>query len=238
MLTLMPVAVGFALAAALLPATSQQSVTYYVTLSSAVAGAIGLGASVFHLGQPLRAWRIFLGWRKSWLSREAMIFGAWFPLALLAAVAPSVTQLSALNSQLLTTASAAVGLLGLFCSAMIYIDTRRHFWRAAQTLPRFFGTALLVTLTLTLPHAAAVALLVKLAWESRTRYDGSVSARLQRGPLAALGVARDSLALCAMVLLLAWPGWTALAFLVAGELLERTLFFRAVDAPKMPGMPA
>ena len=32
--------------------------------------------------------------------------------------------------------------------------------------------------------------------------------------------------------------WPALAALVVGELLERSLFFRAVDAPKMPGVPA
>ncbi len=238
MLTLMPVAVGFALAAALLPVSSPESVTYYVTLSAALAGAAGLGASVFHLGQPLRAWRIFLGWRRSWLSREAMIFGAWFPLALLSAIAPSVAPRSILNAQLFATASAAIGLLGLYCSAMIYIDTRRHFWRATQTLPRFFGTALLVTLAVAAPKIAALLLLVKIAWETRTRHDGSISARLQRGPLASVAVARDSLALVAMVLLLVAPGWLALAVLVTGELLERTLFFRAVDAPKMPGMPA
>ena len=33
---------------------------------------------------------------------------------------------------------------------------------------------------------------------------------------------------------LAWP---ALAFALLGELAERYLFFRAVDAPKMPGQP-
>jgi len=46
-----------------------------------VAGASGLAFSVLHLGQPRRAWRVFLGLRKSWLSREAVTFGAWFPLA-------------------------------------------------------------------------------------------------------------------------------------------------------------
>ena len=90
LLIALPAAVGLQLAAAL---TSlfvtyyvtnsvillSNSVTYYVTLSAAL-GALGLAASVFHLGQPLRAWRIFLGWRKSWLSREALVFGAWFGL--------------------------------------------------------------------------------------------------------------------------------------------------------------
>ena len=30
-----------------------------------------------HLGQPLKAWRSFLGWRKSWFSREVIVFGAF-----------------------------------------------------------------------------------------------------------------------------------------------------------------
>jgi DMSO reductase anchor subunit len=42
-----------------------------------VAGAIlavaGLGSSIGHLGQPLRAWRAFSQWRSSWLSREGVL---------------------------------------------------------------------------------------------------------------------------------------------------------------------
>ena len=40
-----------------------------------------------------------------------------------------------------------------------------------------------------------------------------------------------------IVALVAAPLWLALLPLLAGELAERTLFFRAVDAPKMPGVP-
>ncbi len=227
MLTLMPVAVGLAGAATVRSTTTPESVTYYVTLYSWIAGALGLGASVFHLGQPLRAWRIFLGWRKSWLSREALAFGAWFGLATVTLIFPR-----------LIAASAGIGVIALYCSAMIYIDTRRQFWRAGQTMPRFFGTALIVALTLTSPPVAALVLLSKIAWESRTQHGQSRSAHLQRGPLTALVAAREGLALISVVLLLTFPGWTALAFLIAGELLERLLFFRAVDAPKMPGQPA
>ena len=36
---------------------------------------VGLLCSVLHLGQPLKAWRIFLGFRHSWLSREAVALG-------------------------------------------------------------------------------------------------------------------------------------------------------------------
>ncbi len=43
--------------------------------------SVGLAAAGAHLGRPLRAWRIFLGLRRSWLSREAVLFGGWFPPA-------------------------------------------------------------------------------------------------------------------------------------------------------------
>lgn len=227
MLTLLPVAVGLAGVAAIPPRPHSASVTYYVTLSSWLAGAAGLGASVFHLGQPLRAWRIFLGWRTSWLSREAMVFGPWLAVATAALFFPR-----------LALVSAAVGLLGLGCSAMIYIDTRRHFWRTEQTVPRFFGTAAVLACALWSPAAAAVLLTGKLAWESRAYFDRSVSARLQRGPLAVATMVRDLFGLATILLLILLPGWLALVTLLAGELAERYLFFRAVDAPKMPGSPA
>jgi DMSO reductase anchor subunit len=196
-----------------------------VSVCSWFAGTVGLATSVFHLGQPLRAWRIFLGWRKSWLSREALVFGAWVPLASAALFKPA-----------LLIPSAATGLLGLACSAMIYIDTHRHFWRASQTAPRLFGTAALVALVAFAPLAAAGLLMVKLAWEWRTWFDQSVSARLQRGPLSRAVLARDGFATMALVLLVVAPAWAALLPLFAGELAERYLFFRAVDAPKMPGL--
>lgn len=222
MLTAMPAAVGLAGVAAL---TDEPA--FRVILSSWLVGAAGLAASVFHLGQPRRAWRIFLGWRKSWLSREAMLFGAWFGVATAALAVPA-----------LAAASAAVGLVALWCSAMIYVDTRRQFWRATQTFPRFFGTAALCAAALLAPAVAAVLLLAKLGWETRTQSGGGPSARLQNGPLRPLATARVGLALATSVLLVVIPGPWLLLPLLAGELAERLLFFRAVDAPKMPGVPS
>jgi len=199
----------------------------HLKLAALLIGAAGLAASVLHLGQPLRAWRIFLGWRKSWLSREAMMFGAWFAAAI-----------AAIFFDGLNATAATLGGLALACSAMVYIDTRRTFWRAAETFPRILGTAVLVPLALVTPSVAAVALLAKLAWEARSVFGPGVSARLQRGPLARAVAFRMALGLSAALLLVVTPGWIALVVLLAGELAERTLFFRAVDAPKMPGMPA
>jgi len=199
----------------------------HLKLATLVIGGAGLAASVLHLGQPLRAWRIFLGWRKSWLSREAMMFGAWFGAAMAAIFVNGVDAIAA-----------ALGGLALACSAMVYIDTRRTFWRASETFPRVFGTALLVPLALVAPALAAFALLAKLGWEARSLFGPGISARLQRGPLARVVAFRLVLGVSAVLLLVVNPGWTALVVLLAGELVERTLFFRAVDAPKMPGMPA
>jgi DMSO reductase anchor subunit len=227
MLTFMPAAVGLSCLAVMRPVPAMGGAVDPIALAAWVAGAAGLGASVFHLGQPLRAWRIFLGWRRSWLSREAMVFGVWFGLA---SAAPFQSAL------LIPTAVA--GLAGLACSAMIYIDTHRHFWRAAQTAPRFFGVAALFALAPFAPRIAAGVLAWKLAWEWRTIFDQSTSARLQRGPLSRAGLARDSLAVVSIILLTIAPGSAALLTLFAGELAERYLFFRAVDAPKMPGVAA
>ena len=252
MLTLLPAAVGLQLAAAGLQLAAalpppfvtyyvtnaaiahSNSVTYYVTLPAAL-GALGLAASVFHLGQPLRAWRIFLGWRKSWLSREALVFGPWFALT---ATIPLLHRSWGLGHWTFSVAAAATGLAGLFCSVMIYVDTRRKFWRGSQTAPRFFGTAALCALAPVAPRAAAVGLIIKLAWESRTFSPGAVSSRLQRGPLARAVLTRDLLGLSTVILLFVAPLPLALPLLLAGELAERFLFFRAVDAPKMPGQPA
>lgn len=230
MLTLLPAAVGLQLAQCglgFMPNPANLSgIKPDPQLAAAILGALGLAASVFHLGQPLRAWRIFLGWRKSWLSREAMVFGVWFPITVAATMLPSLAPIAA-----------AVGVLGLVCSAMIYVDTRRQFWRAAQAFPRFFGTAVVVAAAFVVPIAAVASLALKLAVESRTFYSGGVPARLQRGPLVRAALVRELCGLAALVLFAVAPVWLALVPFLAGELTERYLFFRAVDAPKMPGMP-
>lgn len=221
MLTLLPAAAGANAVAAFHPS---EMASFKFQIAAVVAGACGMAASILHLGQPKRAWRIFLGLRRSWLSREAMVFALWLAVAAAALVFPA-----------LTPAAACIGVAGLFCSAMIYVDTRRGFWRAVQTFPRFFGSAAILSLAPVAPAAAAAALAIKLAFEAVPLFGGSVSARLQRGPLQLPLLIRVLLALAGFALLRVHPA-AATAVLFAGELAERYLFFRAVDAPKMPGV--
>jgi DMSO reductase anchor subunit len=123
------------------------------TLASAAAGALAVGIGTLHLGQPLKAWRAFLGWRKSWFSREVIAFGGFVGLASLNAASFWFTPLASFRSTL-AIATAGVGVLGVICSAMIYVDTHREFWNARSSFGRFLGTTTL------LGTATSVALVV------------------------------------------------------------------------------
>ncbi|HYC72557.1 MAG TPA: DmsC/YnfH family molybdoenzyme membrane anchor subunit, partial [Opitutaceae bacterium] len=222
--------------------------------------AAGLAASVAHLGQPLRAWRVFLGLRRSWLSREAVVFGAWFP-ALVLSVATDLLAPAAGRAALF------FGAVGVYCSAMIYVDTRRHAWRAAQSVGRFLGTAAVAGTAgafAAAPSHAAVALLVlavaaKFGLEARAARPAAerdaddpldpalATARLLTGRFHLVFGLRFTLPVAGVLLLTyATAGATAavsrpaafaagLLLLLGGEVAERHLYFRTVDAPKMPG---
>jgi len=207
----------------------------------------GLIASVAHLGQPFRAWRIFLGLRRSWLSREAVLLGAAFPLLALSALEPWIPQLPFIGhwsldighfAPITSRAGLLIAALGVFCSAMIYIDTRRRFWRPSQSLGRMAGTILITTLAFVSTPLTIAALSAKLVLELTTLIGSGASARLQRGPLLPVLSARLLLGAGALALFAIDTPLLAVAWFVIGELAERTLFFQAVDAPKMPGMPS
>ncbi len=44
---------------------------------------LGLACATLHLGRPWLAFRAVLGWRTSWLSREALVFGVFVKLTVL-----------------------------------------------------------------------------------------------------------------------------------------------------------
>lgn len=234
--------------------------THHSSLVTAAAALFfaALAASVAHLGQPLRAWRIFLGLRRSWLSREAVLLGAAAPFVALAALLPLLPRM---ESSLATTAPAfsafighgasVIGLsamikaaalaltaAGVFCSAMLYIDTRRHFWRPSNTFARMVGTVLISAAAFIFPPAAAVLVTTKLLAERVLLRASPTSARLLAGPLRLLARARllfGASAALGLALDQALPGFILFTL---GEILERVLYFRGVDAPKMPGHPA
>jgi len=169
----------------------------------------------------------------------------------------------ALNLALLVLGSLA-GAAALACSVMVYVDTPRAFWRWPQTVPRFLGTALLLGLAVATIFRPGEALLfaaisavcaAKAAAEVRVlrhlagpaHHPLARTARLLAGPLAPVAVFR-SIALIAGGVLLAQYAFAGgglaagsllpaviFTLLFAGEIAERSLFFRSVAQPIMPG---
>ncbi|MCA9126286.1 MAG: dimethyl sulfoxide reductase anchor subunit [Planctomycetales bacterium] len=130
---------------------SSPEVTRAALLASLVLAIAGLAVAPLHLGQPMRAWRVFLGLRTSWLSREAVLLGNYVGgLVLAIGLAwskplnvPLVSSLS--NSYSIQTAvwvALASGMTGIISSGMIYVATRRELWSFSKTMLQFGGTAL------------------------------------------------------------------------------------------------
>jgi formate dehydrogenase iron-sulfur subunit len=262
MLVLTQMSAGGFLGAALAPLTLNEAA---VTSAAALFfGLIGIALSVLHLGQPLKAWRAFLGWKKSWLSREIIAFGAlpgggaaiaaawWFESLHLMKLAISGTALAALSA--------------VACSVMVYADTRRPFWSLAQTAGKFFGTTFLLGACLcavvwswigvsALPWAMVLAVTFRWMlsiWEL-SRYREALedetcewhkSARIlqkQRAHHIELrGLFLILTGLLIPVLIAAgaptpWMLTTSLLLTFTSQLIERHYFFTAAAGSKMPG---
>ncbi len=211
----------------------------------------GMVAAVFHLGQPLKAWRFFLGLRTSWLSREILAFSLFAPIPIILCALPLLPDFPYKEFFTLITRISVLplGFAAVFTSIMIYADTHRSLWSVRRSAPRFFGTVislLLLGLSIHSPMLrpfAALAIAAKTLPEfivmRRSQIQGDWSAlrhsgRLLLGPLLRITLWRFGLAALSMLLVLFSP-WLALPVLIASEILERQLFFQSVHAPKMPG---
>jgi formate dehydrogenase iron-sulfur subunit len=233
-----------------------------LAVAGAVIGFAGTGAATLHLGRPLQAWRAWLGWRRSWLSREILVFGAHGPLAATYAASFFMPQIP--FALWIGVAAAFTGVLGVLCSAMLYHATRRVWWQGERSVGRFLLTTAVLgsaSAWLMVPGFSmlwvAAASLLKMAAESRWLLCDDVSladepapqvqglpvwslarsVRLLESTLALPNRLRFILTLVGgLILPLAGTGGVlALVLLLSAELLERVLFFQAVAPPQMPG---
>ncbi|WP_309399209.1 DmsC/YnfH family molybdoenzyme membrane anchor subunit [Cerasicoccus maritimus] len=249
MLALTQISVGLAAAAAIW--TTRQPA---LLVASSVFAMIGLAASVLHLGQPLKAWRAFLGVTHSWLSREIVTFGGYAPL-LFGLTAAQFISLPFEIPAFALWATVAVGFAGVFTSVMIYADTQRPFWKFAFSGSRFFGTSLIalgaggcvfgscpmsfIALTLGLVLKAMVDITGMIELCNPEFGPGKHSALIQLECEREVFISRWLFTLVGIAML--WFGaQSAFALggallILGGEITERYLFFRAVAAPKMPG---
>ena len=141
-----------------------QAMAWIVLLIIAgIAAAVGLLASFWHLGKPMRAWRAFSQWRTSWLSREGVLavassVPAFVLLLLLSKGTPGGI------APLLRVVGGVLALLSLATvasTAMIYACLKPiPAWRHSLVLPGYVLFALLTgglpMLLSTVPNASGL----------------------------------------------------------------------------------
>lgn len=262
MLVLTQMSAGGLTGAALAPLTPDQAAI--TSAASLCFGLIGIALSVLHLGQPLKAWRAFLGWRKSWLSREIVAFGALPAGAAAISAAWWFADHEALRLAISGTALAA--LAAVACSVMVYVDTRRPFWSMSMTGGRFIGTTALLGASLCaivwscleappLPWAMALAITFRWAlslWEISSyrkaledeacpwhRSARILNKHLSRQlELRSLLLVMTGLVIPVIIAAGASKPWMlglSLILTFTSQLVERLFFFTASAGAKMPG---
>ena len=220
---------------------------------SQMLGGLALGASTMHLGRPIHAYRALRMWRRSWLSREVLMFSLFSAVALPYA---ATFWLQLPGSMLFGGLTTLFGVAGVFSSARIYVVPARPTWNSKRTVLDFFLTAILlgtllalaigigdrILLTFAAMAAGAAnftAQILRYVWlKSSSVSERNASAKLLSGILA--GRFRERLALLAIggvVLPLVTSGYAGatLALLLAfgGEILGRYLFFVSVVPKNM-----
>jgi Fe-S-cluster-containing dehydrogenase component/DMSO reductase anchor subunit len=112
--------------------------------ASLLVGAVALNASTLHLGRPIYAYRALRMWKRSWLSREVLLFTSFSIVAGMYAASLWFEPSAVLGG--LTT---ALGCGGVLASACIYRVGSRPAWNTPLTLLQFGVTAALLGLLFT-----------------------------------------------------------------------------------------
>jgi DMSO reductase anchor subunit len=99
---------------------------------------LALAASTLHLGRPVHAYRALRMWRRSWLSREVLLFGAFSGVATSYAALLWFGLPGSLAAGGLT---AILGAAGVTASAYIYRVPARPAWNTPFTVAQFHLTA-------------------------------------------------------------------------------------------------
>ena len=225
-------------------------------LTSMLVAAMALAASTLHLGRPIHAYRALKMFRRSWLSREVLLFTSF---SMVASVYAVILWQGMPGGSLVGAVTTVLGIAGVTSSGRIYRVPSRPAWNTPFTLLQFnvtagllgplFVAAIGVADRRALAAAAATMagaqfVLIALGFfrfiasdvaelRSTVRLLSTIFARrlLLRGVLLALG---------GIVLPLAGAGAAtaglALVLAVGAEVLGRYLFFVSV-VPKHPAAP-
>lgn len=231
--------IGLALVGAWKTCFGGSLITRRFWLTALAATLAGLVASLFHLGDPLRAATALNGLGHSWLSREGLVFGLFVLLLLLAALRPgraaaalpaALAGLAALVVQGFTYAPVSMPAISNGFPLLLFVLT-------ALALGMSFGAAAAGPQRLTLSLLLVVLLIVPCLWASGSAIMQDTAAlwRQSAGFWAGLVLTAAALVLS----LVCRQGTRAQGvLLLCGALLVRVAFFSAtVHTATRLGMP-
>lgn len=203
-------------------------------IAAAAAAVAGLVGAVGHLGRPVAAWKALRNLRRSWLSREVASLSLHAAAAAAAVLVPGLVAPAAL-----------AGLVGVYCSACLYVVPGRPAWNTPLTIVRFFATAVALGFAASGHGAAAagglaVALTATAANWVRLRrvadraWRGAVVLETEhfRGATAVRWVGAVAAGVAGLA---GAPVPVVLAGAAISELIGRWLFFVTVVPLNMPG---
>lgn len=110
----------------------------YAALAVAIAALL---ASTLHLGRPIHAARALKMWRRSWLSREVLLFSLF---AASATICSASWMLGSTAIPVLGAVTSLLGIAGVAASARLYLAPGRPAWNTSITFLEFFATASLL----------------------------------------------------------------------------------------------
>ncbi len=208
-----------------------------------VVAAIGLPISLFHLGRPALAFKALRGIKRSWLSREVLAFGLFAG----ASFGPVL-----IASRATAGFAAALGAVGMYCSARLYMVRGRPAWDSRLTVAAFFASSLaLGPMALSVmktpppwaPFATAAGIVLQLGvvllnlrrLKSHDELEWAGSYKLMTDWFAPQFNIRIILAVIGVALALAHAPVAALLTIGVGEFIGRYLFYVTVVPLNMPG---
>jgi DMSO reductase iron-sulfur subunit len=208
-------------------------------------GGLALALAPLHLGRPIHAYRAMKMWRRSWLSREAVLFTVFVHVG---GLYTALLWFGWPGAVVAGGATSLIGVAGVVATGCIYLVASRPSWNTPLTIVQFLLTAALLgpltaaalgveasawwRLAAATAAVALAALLAAMQWRNATSdlVELRGTARLLSKHLVRLTTTRMVLLGVGGVLLPLVSASTAtvrvaLALALAGEILGRYLFF-------------
>src|SRR6266700_2353162 len=215
-------------------------------LVALLVATVALAASTLHLGRPIHAVRALKMWRRSWLSREVLLFTLF---ANTATIYSAGLWMRWPGTQYLGGLTVMFGICGVGASARLYLVPGRPAWNSPFTILEFYVTAALLgsvganilagasPFTRWAAFCAGAATLfvagLKILWLVRSEVHERRGAYALLRAVLANQLQLRFLFLSAGLLMLPfvrarWATVLAALVLIAGEFLGRYLFFVSV----------